>query len=87
MSNEIWPCSLNDSIDSHQCRDKLSRLCTQIGIPLDKWLSVRAIEAIELLQRENEKLLEDSEFLAALQAAGVDNWEGYEFACQGDKDD
>ncbi len=27
-------------------------------------------------------LKEDSEFLAALEAAGVDNWEGYETACQ-----
>ena len=26
---------------------------------------------------EYERLLEDSEFLARLQAAGVDNWEGY----------
>lgn len=27
-----------------------------------------------------KKLLEDSEFLDALRAAGVDNWEGYSYA-------
>lgn len=27
-------------------------------------------------------LEENSKFLAALEAAGVDNWEGYEVACQ-----
>lgn len=29
-----------------------------------------------------QDLMEDIRFLAALQAAGVDNWEGYETACQ-----
>jgi hypothetical protein len=31
---------------------------------------------------EYEALLEDSKFLRALEAAGVDNWEGYEFAVE-----
>ena len=31
---------------------------------------------------EYEELLEESEFLAALRAAGVDNWVGYEFALE-----
>lgn len=28
------------------------------------------------------QMLEDCAFLAALEAVGVDNWEGYETACQ-----
>lgn len=34
------------------------------------------------LKRYLEDLEEDREFLYALQAAGVDNWNGYEFACR-----
>ncbi len=37
---------------------------------------------VTIQQEEYDSLLEDSEFLQALQAAGVDNWEGYEFACE-----
>ena len=37
-----------------------------ITVSLDKWNS----------------MLEDNAFLAALEAAGVDNWEGYEVAYQ-----
>lgn len=29
------------------------------------------------------ELEKDSQFLAALEAAGVDNWEGYDDACEG----
>ncbi len=36
----------------------------------------------ELLQLDNDELQEDSRILAALQAAGVDNWEGYEMAME-----
>lgn len=32
---------------------------------------------IKELKEENAKLVEDSAFLCALDAAGVDNWEGY----------
>lgn len=30
-----------------------------------------------ITHREYDRLLEDSQFLARLRAAGVDNWEGY----------
>ncbi len=56
MSEEKWQSSPEDQLQSHQCRDKLSRLCTSLGIPLDRWLSVRAIEAIEFLLHENKQL-------------------------------
>lgn len=32
---------------------------------------------VTILQSEYNRLVEDSEFLACLQGAGVDNWEGY----------
>ena len=35
---------------------------------------------IDELQAEIQELEDDADFLAALQAAGVDNWEGYEHA-------
>lgn len=34
------------------------------------------------LRRYLEDLEDDRDFLYALQAAGVDNWNGYEFACR-----
>ena len=34
-------------------------------------------ETITITKKEYDSLVEDSEFLAALQEAGVDNWEGY----------
>ena len=34
------------------------------------------------LKRYLEDLEDDREFLYSLQAAGVDNWNGYEFACR-----
>lgn len=37
-------------------------------------------EMITISNDEYEKLLEDSKFLTALMAAGVDNWDGYEYA-------
>lgn len=35
---------------------------------------------IEELEKEVKDLTEDARFLWALEAAGVDNWEGYEHA-------
>ena len=37
-------------------------------------------ETITILQEEYDKLLADAKFMRALEAAGVDNWEGYSFA-------
>lgn len=37
---------------------------------------------IDQLEIDNDELQEDSRILAALQAAGVDNWEGYEMAME-----
>ena len=37
-------------------------------------------ETVTIPKEEYESLLEDSRFLAALRAAGVDNWEGYDYA-------
>ena len=37
-------------------------------------------EMIEITKKEYESLLKDSEWLRALEAAGVDNWEGYDIA-------
>lgn len=34
------------------------------------------------LQLDNDELQEASRMLAALEAAGVDNWEGYEIAME-----
>lgn len=34
-------------------------------------------ETVNITRAEHEQLLEDQQFLRALQAAGVNNWEGY----------
>ena len=39
-------------------------------------------ETVTISKEEYESLLEDSRLLGALQAAGVDNWEGYDNACE-----
>lgn len=36
--------------------------------------------------KEYNQLIHDQEFLQALQAAGVDNWEGYDYAWEIMKD-
>lgn len=38
-------------------------------------------EAITISKKEYIKLQNDSNFLRALQSAGVDNWDGYDIAC------
>lgn len=46
-------------------------------------------EVVEISKKEYESLLDDQSFLSALRAAGVDNWEGYDFAVdiyQGEED-
>lgn len=37
-------------------------------------------ETITISKKEYDSLVKDSEFLQALRAAGVDNWEGYSIA-------
>jgi len=37
-------------------------------------------ETVTIPKEEYEELKSDAAFLRALEAAGVDNWEGYEFA-------
>jgi len=39
-------------------------------------------ETVTISKKEYDQLIKDSEFLDALRAAGVDNWEGYSFACE-----
>ena len=43
-------------------------------------------ETVAISKKEYESLLEDSEKLSALEAAGVDNWEGYDNAMEMMKD-
>jgi hypothetical protein len=37
-------------------------------------------ETITISKKEYENLLKDSKKLSALENAGVDNWEGYDYA-------
>lgn len=37
-------------------------------------------ETVTITKKEYESLLKDSKWLYALEAAGVDNWEGHDFA-------
>ena len=39
-------------------------------------------EARQEFQKDKERLEEDSNFLSCLEACGVDNWEGYDDACE-----
>jgi hypothetical protein len=44
------------------------------------------METVTIPKKVYERLKEDSRVLAALEAAGVDNWEGYSYAFE-DEDD
>lgn len=37
-------------------------------------------ETVTISKKEYQSLLEDSKWLQALENAGVDNWEGYDYA-------
>jgi hypothetical protein len=39
-------------------------------------------ETVTISKKEYEQLKEDSFFLECLQGAGVDNWEGYDYALE-----
>jgi hypothetical protein len=51
-----------------------------------KIITVAMEETVTISKKEYESLLEDSEKLSALEAAGVDNWEGYDNAMEMMKD-
>lgn len=40
------------------------------------------MDEVTISKEEYEDLLEDRDWLRALRDAGVDNWEGYSYACQ-----
>ena len=40
------------------------------------------METVTIPKAEYDKLLKDQEWLGFLEAAGVDNWEGYDYACE-----
>lgn len=44
-------------------------------------------ETITISLKEYHRLSKDSDFLEKLRAAGVDNWDGYEFALDMMEDD
>ena len=39
-------------------------------------------EMVTITKKEYEQLVDDSEKLCALENAGVDNWDGYDYAMQ-----
>lgn len=39
-------------------------------------------EMIEISKDEYKQLIKDQQFLEALKGAGVDNWEGYDYALE-----
>lgn len=44
-------------------------------------------ETVTITKKEYDRLVEDSKWLSYLEAAGVDNWEGYGFACEARDED
>jgi hypothetical protein len=47
-------------------------------MPTDKTSAPPEEPTVTISQSEYDELLEDSGFLSALEAAGVDNWDGYD---------
>ena len=40
------------------------------------------METVTISKKEYDELVEDQKMLRALEGAGVDNWEGYDYAMQ-----
>ncbi len=38
-------------------------------------------EAVTITKKEYDRLIKRDNWLESLEAAGVDNWEGYDYAC------
>lgn len=55
-------------------------VCKELHKEREKAKEANAPKQVVISLQEFEKLKEDQEFLQALQAAGVDNWEGYDEA-------
>lgn len=45
------------------------------------------MEMISIPKKEYDQLIENQKRLRALEAAGVDNWEGYDFAIESFNED
>lgn len=56
----------------------------QREMTLEEW--VNRLPEIHLAHRQYKELLEDQNRLRALEAAGVDNWDGYDYALDQLKD-
>lgn len=41
-----------------------------------------AMDTVTITRKEYDQLVKDSEWLSYLEAAGVDNWEGYDYAIE-----
>lgn len=41
-----------------------------------------AMDTVEITRKEYDRLVRDSDWLSWLEAAGVDNWEGYDYALE-----
>lgn len=41
-----------------------------------------AMDTVTITRKEYDRLVKDSEWLSCLEAAGVDNWEGYDYAIE-----
>ena len=59
----------------------LRTLATNSSV-LSKAILEVAADCLDKIQAENDKLSERDRFLDALEAAGVDNWEGYDEATE-----
>lgn len=55
-------------------------------MPLAEQLPLPLPATVTIPKADYDQLVKDSEFLAALEACGVDNWEGYSLA-SGDDDE
>lgn len=45
-----------------------------------KFQNMQESNNVTISKKEYDQLIKDSEFLEALRAAGVDNWDGYSYA-------
>lgn len=73
----------DDSIYAGEDRCNIGPLCEECRDDIVKWaMSIGVAGSITITDQRYDELVDDSFKLGQLEAAGVDNWEGYEAAME-----
>lgn len=75
---------INEKFDllEHDVKQIVIKDSSSIEEVVEKKLKGNDMETITILKIKYDELIESQRLLQALESAGVDNWEGYDMACE-----